>query len=924
LVAVCACSEHPVAVSQRTSALTFDPHDVWTQHYDNARTGATLVETTLATSNVNGASFGKLFARSVDDQIYAQPLYLAGVPVAGATHNVVYVATVNNTIYIFDADDPAAAQPLVIRNLMEVAPAGARPPVHTEVGQACTSPPYSDFDGNIGIIGSPVIDVAAGTMYVVARTVENGSQFVQRLFALDATTLADKVPPVVINFQVPGSGAGSVNGVVSFNPQNANQRAALTLVGGVVYVAWAAHCDTEPYHGWIAGYDPATLQQKMVWNDTPNGTKGGIWQSGQGLASDGQYLYFMTGNGTTDAPSGGTSYGCAMIKLDPTNSTAPVVDWFTPYNYGTLNAEDLDLGSSGPLMVPNSTLLLGGGKEGKLYLVDRNNMGHYFYGDYQIVQNIPGAGVGNIHGSPVTWTSAAVGTSFYTWAEDDYLKQWAFNGTSISPATPVAQSPMQVPMGMPGGMLSVSANGSVSGSGILWAAHPASGDANHATQPGILRAFDAENVGRELWNSLQNPARDDFGNFAKFVPPVVANGKVYLATFSNQLMVYGLFAPPPHDAGPPPPPDAGPPPPPDAGPPPPPDAGPILPDAGPPPPPDAGPPPPPDAGPILPDAGPPPRDASAPPPGTVKVNFQLPTSSTPAGYLPDTGAPFGDRSNGQSYGWNQDNSANAHQRMATNSPDTRYDTLIQMQQPPTQNAVWELAVPNGAYLVHLVAGDPVNIDSVYRLNVEGVTAIDGTPTTQAPWIEGTVTVVVSDGRLTVSNAPGSMNDKIDFIDVSPAKLPDGGAPPADAAADRGPPPPSDAGSRDAGSGDAGVDVAREAGWDAGSVVRDAGRDLGRDTGRDLGRDTGQDLGGSHDAPTTVPDAALDAARDDSGAGGAGGADAPPPSDAAGTHAPPSAGCDCEVADLGAGAGLRALLLLGPLALIARSRRRRTR
>jgi hypothetical protein len=540
-----------------------DPHDVWTQHYDNARTGATLVETKLNTSNVNGASFGKLFARAVDDQIYAQPLYLAGVPAAGKTRNVVYVATVNNSVYLFDADDPAVSRSLVARNLMEVAPAGARPPVNSELGQACTS--YSDFAGNIGVIGTPVIDVAAGTMYVVARTVENGNQFVQRLFALDTSTLGDKVPPVVISAHVPGSGAGSVNGVLALNSQTQNQRAALTLVGGTVYIAWSSHCDTDPFHGWIAGYDGATLQQKLVWSDTPNGTEGGIWQAGQGLASDGRYLYFMTGNGTTDAPSGGTSYGCAMVKLDPSSSPASVADWFTPYNYATLDASDYDLGSSGVLMVPNTTLLLGGGKEGKLYLVDRNNMGHYLYGDYQIVQSIAGAGAGHIHGSPVTWTSAAVGTMFYVWTENDYLKQWGFNGTTISPTSPVAQSPMPAPMGMPGGMLSVSANGSVSGTGILWAAHPASGDANQKTQPGILRAFDAENVGRELWNSSQNPGRDDFGSFAKFVPPVVANGKVYLATFSNQLVVYGLLAtttttttPPPPDAGAPPP-DAAPP-----------------------------------------------------------------------------------------------------------------------------------------------------------------------------------------------------------------------------------------------------------------------------------------------------------------------------------------------------------------------------
>jgi MYXO-CTERM domain-containing protein len=532
------------------SALTTSVHDVLTQHNDNARTGATLVETTLTTANVKPAGFGKLFARAVDDQIYAQPLYLTGVPIGGGVHNVVYVATVSDTVFAFDADAAGATTPLARRNLLDVAPAGARPPSHLELGKKCDGI-YMNFTGNIGVVGTPVIDPASGTMYLVARTVEAGEKFVQRLHALDIVTLADKVPPVVIAGDSAGQGDEAMGGRIAFNPTLTNQRAALLLHKGGVYIAWSSFCDTDPFHGWVMGYDAVTLKQTFVWNDTPDGNEGGIWQSGEGPSSDGTNIYLITGNGTSNVQTGGRSYGSTIVRLDPTRAAAPVVDWFMPHDADELNSTDNDLGTSGVLLVPGTNLMVGGSKGGTMYLLDRTNMGHFRAdSDSQIVQSIPEAGTGHIHGSAVTWTSAASGTSVYIWAEYDHLKQWPLVGGKFDVAN-LKKSDAEVPKGMPGGMLSISANGNTPGTGIVWATHPANGDAENQTQSGILRAFDADDVTTELWNSGMR-AGDDFGNFAKFVPPTVANGHVYLATFSNQLVVYGLLDasayPPPSDA----------------------------------------------------------------------------------------------------------------------------------------------------------------------------------------------------------------------------------------------------------------------------------------------------------------------------------------------------------------------------------------
>ena len=253
--------------------------------------------------------------------------------------NVLYVATVNNTVYAFDADDPNASEPLWRVNLTDRVP-GARPVKAGDVGQRCGG--LRDFTENIGIVSTPVIHAGRQTIYLVARTKE-GNEFVQRLHALDIVTGAPRPEsPVVIKASVPGSGMGASDGQLQFDPEIHNQRAALLLANGVVYIAWASHCDTGPYHGWIIGYDAVTLQQTLATVVTPNGAAGGIWQSNSGPSADSWgTIYLTTGNGTATAQKGGQDFGNAFLKLNPSGA---VLDWFIPFNFNRLNNLDYDLG----------------------------------------------------------------------------------------------------------------------------------------------------------------------------------------------------------------------------------------------------------------------------------------------------------------------------------------------------------------------------------------------------------------------------------------------------------------------------------------------------------------------------------------------------------------------------------------------------
>jgi len=537
------------------SILPLKAQQVVTQHNDLKRTGWNSAEKQLTQANVSGGSFGKIFSRVVDDQIYCQPLIVNQVNIGGGIHNIVIAATVNNSVYAFDADDSATMNPYWQSNLT-YNPGNTnayRPIKNSDMTGACSGN-YYDFSGNMGIVGTPVIDTLTGTIYVVARSVTRVAPytFVQYLHALDLITGGDKIPPKFITAVANGTGDGSNGTSITFNQQTQNQRPALLLYQGVVYISWSSHCDWTPYHGWIIGYDAATLTQKYVYNDCPDGGLAGIWMSGQAPAVDDDgFIYVTTGNGTvgkSGQPNDTTNRGESLLKLSTASGKLKVVDFFTPGDYDYLNQYDLDYGVDGVLLIPNTHLSLSGSKESYLYLIDNTNMGGTVADNSNVLQmidvNAHYNGEKHIHGSPVYFKDDKGNEFVYAWAEDGLLKQFPFQRSAmIFDTLNKIMGNTVLPQGMPGAMLSVSSNGNNSGTGILWASHPINGDANQAVVPGILQAFDATDVSRELWNSNANGTRDAVGKFAKFVPPTIANGKVYLATFSNKLLVYGINAP---------------------------------------------------------------------------------------------------------------------------------------------------------------------------------------------------------------------------------------------------------------------------------------------------------------------------------------------------------------------------------------------
>jgi hypothetical protein len=512
------------------SSLCLSQVTVTTHHNDTSRTGQNLSETILNTSNVNVNTFGKLFSRSVDGQIYAQPLYVPNLPVGGTTRNVVYVATQNDSVYAFDADNPAASSPLWQVNLGTPVPT-------TDVDPTC-----ADITPQIGITSTPVIDSSSSTIYVVAKTkntTDNSYHF--NIHALDLITGAEKFSgPTEITAQVSGTGVQSVGGIVTLDPLQQFNRPGLLLLNGIVYVAFGGACEIPPWHGWILGYGASTLQQVAVLNTTPNGSDGGVWGGGQGLLADsGNNIYVMTGNGTFDPTTGG-DYGDSILKIS-TASGLSIVDYFTPTNQADLDAADLDLGSGGPMALPGTSLIVGSGKDGVVRVLDTANLGQFSATANNNVQNFQGTTGFVFMGAPIYWNSPNHGPVIYIWSGNDALKAYQFtNGTFQT--TPVSQSTVLEAQGYSNSVpLSLSANGNQAGTGIVWGSGAFSANANQNTVAGILRAFDATDLTNELWDSKQNAARDDVGNYAKFSPPTIANGKVYLATFSNQLVIYGLL-----------------------------------------------------------------------------------------------------------------------------------------------------------------------------------------------------------------------------------------------------------------------------------------------------------------------------------------------------------------------------------------------
>lgn len=498
------------------SALAGAQVSVLTYHNDVARSGLNASETILTPANVNKTTFGLLFSNPVDSPIVGQPLYLPGVTISGlGVHNVVYVATLNDSVYAFDADSNTGsnASPLWKVNFTNAA-AG----ITTASGSylPCSAGTGGTGFKQAGIVGTPVIDPSTMTLYVVAKTNENGA-IMHRLHALDATSGAEKFGgPVAIT----GSFTTTKGVVAKLNSLHAMNRPALLLNNGIVYVAFGSNGCNDSNYGWVFAYNAATLVQTGIFNTSPDSHYSSIWQSGSGLSADEQgFIYASTGEGKFNANTGGQDFGSTVLKLNP--GTASLADYFTPYNQAYISYHDLDLSSCGTLVLPDQPgsyphLLIASGKQGVVYLLNRDNMGKYnSTGDTQIVQELPSV-VGEIFGAPAYWNQRV----YFAGNSHAIVALGLSNGTLLT--TPVAQSAT-----MPGNHAPViSSNGNTNG--VVW-----------ANEGAVLYAFNAANL-KTLYTTNQSGTRDKLPPLAHFATPMVANGKVYVGT-QTTLAVYGLL-----------------------------------------------------------------------------------------------------------------------------------------------------------------------------------------------------------------------------------------------------------------------------------------------------------------------------------------------------------------------------------------------
>jgi uncharacterized protein (TIGR03437 family) len=487
---------------------------VLTANYGNARTNANLNETVLNPLNVNAAQFGKLFSLPVGGYINGQPLYVQNVAIPGkGTHNVVYVVTQHNDVYAFDAD--AQGSPLW----------------HVNLGPPVPGQDYQVADlSEIGILSTPVIDDVTNTIYVVAHTKENGN-YIYRLHALDIATSEEKFGgPTIIVGSAPSRNQGSQNGQFSFDASQHLQRPGLLLLNNTVYIAFGSHSDTGAFHGWLMGYNAANIQQQTsVLLTSAYGWGASIWQGGRGPAADAQgNIYVMTGNGSYD---GAVNWGMSVMKIATSSGTPTVTDWFTPDNWQVLDDMDNDFGSCGPVLT-NAGTVIAGGKEGILHILDPQNMGHSQAGNGQVLQRFQAIGFGIFN---MAYWERAGSPLVYVRAFNDAFKAFRMSGGQFE-TKPFTQSSFNA--GLPFDGMAVSADGAAQYSAIFWATATANGEING---PGVLHAFPAGDLSKELWNSNMNPSRDSLGNLAKFTAPTIANGKVYVPTFSNRLVVYGLL-----------------------------------------------------------------------------------------------------------------------------------------------------------------------------------------------------------------------------------------------------------------------------------------------------------------------------------------------------------------------------------------------
>jgi Legume lectin domain/Chitobiase/beta-hexosaminidase C-terminal domain len=514
--------------------------NVTSWRFDETRTGENLSETQLTPSNVNSMSFGKLYSYGVDGYVYAQPLYLAARTTAGGTHNVLFVATEHDSVFAFDADKNQQLWKASLIDTAHGAPAGATTVPSTDLGT-------NDIVPEIGITGTPVIDATAGTLYVVAKSKEGGV-YVSRLHALDVSTGSEKSgSPVVIQGSVPGTGIGNINNTVAFQPRWELNRTGLLLFNRHVYVAFGAHGDNGPYHGWIFSFDAATLQQTGIFNTSPQGKGDGIWHSGAAPAADTvngvPRLFFAAGNfvdpgnhsnpNPTPPYTDAQNYSNAIVRMDLSSGGGmQVSDEWTPFDQLKLSDADLDQTSGGILMLPDQTgpnvhELIQVGKNGRIEVLDRDNLGGFNTSYNNTAQEITDQ-IRGLWSTPAYWNG-----NVYFWGNGDTLKQFSLRSGQLS-TTPIAKS--AVVSNFPGVSPVISSNGT--SAGVLWAIRS---DAYNVSGPALLYAFDSTNVATQLYSSATNAARDSAGKAVKFVVPVVTNGKVYVGA-QGEVDVYGLLA----------------------------------------------------------------------------------------------------------------------------------------------------------------------------------------------------------------------------------------------------------------------------------------------------------------------------------------------------------------------------------------------
>lgn len=500
--------------------------DVLTYHNGNARNGVNSFETTLTPSNVNSSSFGRLFTLSVNGKVDAEPLYLSAVPITGrGTHNLLIVATEHGSVYAFDADTGSLIWHITTLKSGET----------TSDSRGC-----SQVTPEIGVTSTPVISRPPGSngvIYTVAMSKDSSGTYHQRLHALDAATGGELYKgPVDISAKFPGTGDNSSGGYVIFDPAQYKERSGLLLMGGIVYLAWASHCDIRPYTGWIMGYSATTLAQETVLNVTPNGNEGAIWSAGGGLATDNLgNIFFLDANGVFDTTlnsSGFPSardYGNAFLRLTTKNGLA-VADYFEMDNGPHESDRDVDLGSGGAILLPPMKdasgtiweLAAGAGKDGNLYLLNRNSMGKFHPNSNMIYQELSGALPGGIWSMPAYFAG-----KLYFGPVGQPILAFQFKNARLQ-TTPVAKTTSTFPY--PGTTPSISSNNSLDA--IVWAAEN--------TNPAVLYAYNATNL-QELYNSNQAAdGRDHFGAGNKFITPLIINGKVYVAT-TNGVGVFGLL-----------------------------------------------------------------------------------------------------------------------------------------------------------------------------------------------------------------------------------------------------------------------------------------------------------------------------------------------------------------------------------------------